>query len=408
MKSVQFNKWYRNAFEQMKEEPPQEAWDNISNELDLQEVWGNVKNELQVIETRKQTAKLLSYTISFAFLVLLSIVGSVWLFTPENLRTDKSKKNPPAEISNTFVQAGKTIQKDEINNQLPVIDPKKLAPHSIRQLVISNRPSTTIPTLILNPQINNQQPTLFTVPPIETSDMLTSQNNEHPIILSDASLSSQLPEITSPHEFFVDKFYLGGTYKITNSWLLNDETYNGLAKTGLIQTLSHLGKSGGITLEYCFSKEWSGQIDWFINSQSGQTYKYYEEGKYIKKDIVINYQLINLLIKHSLGGTLISKNISTSQNLLTGINFKSLESEKVKINDVEVTQPQHYTNDDYGFIVGYEYTFLFNKKILLSSAITGDFGLKNIFKGSEKIPANFNSTYNTSINAVFGIKYLLQ
>lgn len=201
-------------------------------------------------------------------------------------------------------------------------------------------------------------------------------------------------------------WYAGGIGSINNTWLFNQLAFDGLSSNSLDQTNLNFGYAYGVSFGYNFNSNYGGEINWYVNSQQGQTYHRYNEGQYQTNHVKLNYSIVNLTLKHRKDG--ISKwfNVPKSNNLIIGINCGFLTKSD---NDLEPKGTKSlYSSVDYGLRLGYEYEILAFKRIIFSTALNGDFGLKNIYKGNSLTPGNFNRTHTASLGLQLCIKYLFK
>lgn len=200
--------------------------------------------------------------------------------------------------------------------------------------------------------------------------------------------------------------YAGGIISGNNTWLFNQLLFNGLNSNSLEETNLNFGYAYGVSFGYNFNSNFGGEINWYINSQQGQTYHRYNEGQYQTSKIKLNYSIVNLTLKYRKAGVTRLFNLPKSNNLILGINCGFLINSSDG-SELEKTKSL-YSTTDYGLRFGYEYEILAFKRIIFSSALNGDFGLKNIYKGNSLTPGSFNHTHTASLGLQIGIKYLLK
>ncbi len=200
--------------------------------------------------------------------------------------------------------------------------------------------------------------------------------------------------------------YAGGIISGNNIWLFNQLSFNGFNSKSLEETNFNFGYAYGITCGYNFNSNFAGELNWYINSQQGQTYHRYNEGQYKTSHVKLNYSIVNFTLKHRKKGISRWFNVPKSNNLIVGINCGFLINSS---DDSEFKKTKSlYSSTDYGLRLGYEYEILAFKRIIVSSALNGDFGLKNIYKGNSLTPGSFNRTHTASLGLQLGIKYLFR
>lgn len=201
-------------------------------------------------------------------------------------------------------------------------------------------------------------------------------------------------------------WYVGGIVSVNNTWLFNQLAFDGLSSNSLEQTNLNFGYAYGASFGYNFNSQQTVEMNWYINSQQGQTYHLYNEGQYQTSRVKLNYSIVNLTLKHRKDG--ISKwfSVPKSHNLNIGINCGFL-TKSDNTMEQEGTK-SFYSSVDYGLRLGYEYEILAFKRIIFSSTLNGDFGLKNIYKGNSSTPGNFNRTHTASLGLQLRVKYIFR
>ena len=103
-----------------------------------------------------------------------------------------------------------------------------------------------------------------------------------------------------------------------------------------------------------------------------------------------------------------NKHLLQSHGMIAGINYGYLKNAR-EINGNGATDiSASYHDSDFGIKLGYGYELLAFKNLLLSGSVNTNFGLKNIYSGTDFIPANFNRTHTAAIGFQLGIKYLIR
>lgn len=257
--------------------------------------------------------------------------------------------------------------------------------------------------------ITRPDSTIFVISPISIS-LITINNSDS--IIPNLALHAPLLDSNFNMTSKFRGFYAGGIFALNNIWLLNQLTFDGLKGNSLNDTKIGIGYSYGISLGYNINTHWSGEINWYINSKNGQTYNIYNEGRYTSRKINMNYTTINLSLKHRIEGYNYSLHSPNSKNIIFGFNYGILKNGENKSVSEFNSQSENigvsYYSNDYGLRIGYEYEIIVIKKLIISSALIGDIGLKNIYKGYSSLPGIYNKTYTTSLGINLGVKYLIK
>ncbi len=423
MKSEKYNYFinkYKILFRQFAEEPPADIFENISDTLDINDVWEGVSATLDRKDKIKHFKKITRYIV--VSLLLLISIGEILLVTNYNFKkyftNDKkvintknetpdnpilihpTKKNYISSILNTGggnINDNHTVPNEEKN------DLKKEQMESNLIIATFNKNKSETTNNVAGQGIlgnnNNNDIKLSYIKPIQIlkidgvnkKDNLSLENNFSidNILITESSVQK--------HSFLPRGCYFGISISLNNIWLLNHDTYKGLKKNELDITNLTMGESYGLLGGYNFSDKWCGQVDWFIHAERGQKYTIFREGKQYVKNIHLNYMQWNVVGKYKRIniGQFINTN-PISLNIVAGPYFSILQT----------TGENYYSKNDYGFHLDYEYE-LYLKKFIFSLALQGDFGLKNIFTGTEIIPSYFNKTDNLALGVNMGIKYFI-
>ena len=95
---------------------------------------------------------------------------------------------------------------------------------------------------------------------------------------------------------------IGLTASVKNTWLLNNETMEGLKSESFTSTEISFYPDIGLSMNYLLRKKWSLQADGFLYSFTGQQYHGYIHGLYAPKKITLKYSLIALSVKYKFIG----------------------------------------------------------------------------------------------------------
>lgn len=200
---------------------------------------------------------------------------------------------------------------------------------------------------------------------------------------------------------------IGNSFTLSNTWLLNSDTYNGFDKNNLNQTNFSFGNAYAALLGYSFSNKYTLQTEWLINNKQEQNYIIYCEGKQLQKQIKINYTNFNLLIKKKGNERTLKNKWPVTLNYIAGIQYGRIKSISRTVNDKTKSITHRYKKNNYSIILGAEYQLTIKQLWMVSAGIRADIGLRNIYAGTSKIPASFNRTYNSSLGVNIGVSYII-
>ncbi len=456
----QFTEWYKKRFNALNEQPPKAAWDAISNELDINDVWSEVNAALNVAERKKTLVRRLAYISSFLLLLVISGGVIVNSYLSSENKTGILKKNDNSDETNTPAKLnGESIISNKPNKELQndvtfhrVTSNENLVSNKIN-IATSNTVTAHISIAAFSNRRTKKSRTTETIA-LQKVRKHAEESGDNVVIESDAKSSPEknyleasagqnsilIPQtsyismgmkdstyLQSPHtnlrtladlsqKFSFNTafkgFYAGVNYSLNNVALLNSLTVDGFKSHTLNETVLSFGNDYGVSAGYNFGPKWGAELNWYINSQQGQTYHVYDNAEYITKQIKMDFTAFNISLKRRNPGYDNLFKTSRSQNLLVGITFgiltggknTSVSELRSKSEDINSS----FTNANYGLKVGYEYEILAFKRILISSALIGNFGLKNIYNGSSSENMNLKNTHTASIGINFGIKYLFK
>jgi hypothetical protein len=442
--NTKFSEWYQQRFNSISEQPPEEVWNNISKELDVDDVWNRVDSRLNRIDRRKTFARRTAYA-SLLFLLFFASGAVIFktynntgnkmviagkesnrvaegIISPGTYKSDRIERKFTKSPDNYTRETAAVLKSSSENSPVSSFSqPGKefTAKRHRKNFTVPDNPANTDePAIVSNINTSpNNNTEGFSAMPLPT--LLVSVTAHDPMapcstalaLTADSNFYSQTPVNNKFHGF-----YSGGTFALNNIWLLNQLALDGLKANSLNQTKIDFGYSYGILAGYNFNNHFGGELNWYINSQAGQTYSSYDEGKYENRHIRMDLSVISLALKYRNQSYSAWLNTPKSQNLLLGVNVDVLKRDRSSVppndndDDIDIYENinTHFEHVSYGVMVGYEYEILAFHKIIMSSAIIGNLGLNNIFEGNGSIPDSFNRTHTASIGFKLAAKYLIK
>jgi hypothetical protein len=420
-----FSHWYKTKFNQLNDAPPDDAWENISNGLDLDEVWKGVNSELNKKDKRKAFARI---TIP---LVLLVSAGSILFY----LTNKKGKDNNKTELAqqalanNLKIQKVNTknitgnettandeifggISKSTINNKLSEKKTENLTPigQTKEKLTpVIERKNTANKHLLRSQHLkisNTAEKNLL----MTTITLLLVEVNTTDDRFIDSLIHRKLNDSIINNKKIATKadnsLIVGVAFANANTWLLNNDTYSGLRAGTLNQTLFSYGKSYNVLLGYNLSNRYCLQTEWVINNTHKQQYIDYKNGHQVNRNLRIDFTQLTILMKKKNEAYYFSNKLHTSFNYLAGLNYSYVKSFTQQTDEVISSVKDDYKNNQYNLILGLEYQLFITPSWIFSSGIRTNIGLQNIYKGNTYNPSNnSNKTYDSSIGLTVGIAY---
>src|SRR3546814_6085457 len=91
---------YRNWFNRLDEEVPEEVWEGVADELDIDEVWNNVQTELD----RAEVIPWLRWLPRAAavLLLLISALAAYWYLSPAGQRSEEHTSELQSLMRNSY------------------------------------------------------------------------------------------------------------------------------------------------------------------------------------------------------------------------------------------------------------------------------------------------------------------
>ncbi|MGZ3863157.1 MAG: hypothetical protein ACXVPN_05075 [Bacteroidia bacterium] len=436
---LKLNNWYKQEFEKIDLEPPEDVWNSIHEKLTVNEAWKGVETTLEAnaerrVFIRRTTVATLLLLLLFGFAELLlnkakKTIGARAIFYSEiksgmpieqNARIKESKRSiRNKEVKNnlntgTFLN---TVSNNPVKPGTEIIPETRITINTPKKQGVAN--SLNFKEQTEHPKTAEKQSNSGNLLPdaADLTEGLLSMQTKN-ILLSNETKETDFRStemiIDSAHAFVYNTgsllrgIYFGGVYSFNNIWLLNNQTFNGFRSTGLDQTNINSGNSYGFAAGYALNTHWATEVNVYLNSQQGQTYHVYEEGRYLSKNVSLNYTVFNLSLRERNTRFIKNRKNAFSYGVIAGINYGYLRSAKNIYNEKTEITKANYHNADFGLRVGYGYELLLFRKLILSGSLQTNIGLKNIYSGTDAIPGSFNRTHTACIGAEFGLKYLLK
>jgi hypothetical protein len=416
---------YRRQMAEKKASAPEGLWTDISRKLLVEEAWDNISTELEKDSQKKGfwyfglRAAAVAAIISFGVL-------SIWLLNRDITEPRLADETPitippPADSGSTGPEdnqqalAGETQSRTTYLAELPgtVISDSE-----------ETQPITETENLITPQQISSSEeqytPALANIPEIliplsaQTGMFgneylaLRSPLEEKPIQLDieDLNLSDGIVSyafsnnINSP-----GSFSLGITTAIKNTWLINNETFEGFDRLNHNRTDLKFYPDIGINLHYQHTQRWGMETGLFISSSTGQTYRQYIHGQFTHRSISLNYLQWELMASHTTGKQMLRNTNAVSLKSLLGFYASVMNSATEIIENDQFDVKPLYSGLDYGIVMGQYLQWQPLRRVVFSPGVHVKWGLTDIYQGGVNSPVNFSNTYNRSIEFRFNIYY---
>lgn len=425
-----FSEQYKRKFKEFEESPPDEVWKNISNDLDVISVWSGIESELNEKEKRRKLFFL--FRIAAVLVVLLSLPIFLVLYfnrtIPDSFNSNISYRHEKAiqinseiyKTTSVILNSSDILSKSKqtnIQGLTPSSGSKRYGQFGNQMAYAALKGQKSQVNSANNcVDILNFDVTDLSVEFIENilvaqiHDSVSGFNNEDFISVDSSKTTEPINETLPVSKF--KGFYAGGVFEANNNWLLNPLTFDATKNNSLSTAKLCVGYSYGFGVGYIFNTHWGSEFNWYMNSQHGQNYGLYSEGRYYERNIQLNYSVISLLAKHKKEKFSYYFNMPTSTNVLFGFNMGILKggnstavSDKISITE---DTKSSYSAINFSFRIGYGYDILLHKKWMVSPSIIGDIGLKDIYKSNSVLPGNVNNSHLANLGFNLCLRYKIK
>ena len=407
----------RKSFENLPSKAPDYVWEKINNQLYIDNIWKNIDSELDVISNRKKRFAYLGYPA--AILILLLILSSIFTYfnSSENRTAGFSdSKNSSLNIITKIIESKKENYSKSILN--------KNHPENKKQsIIMSNHPDISH----LNNadkftySKNNNYNLSLNSTKIITESGVNSNSNRHNdslnILMVNSLYFSQIGNNYDPEIEMINSdisnvktnshtLQLGVIYSINNTMIINQDLIENYREESTIRIDPTLASSFGILLDIKKTPRTYFSTEIYLISNHRQFANLYSNGRYYKKGIELEYKKIVVSYKRLYSFKAWSE--KSDMFFKTGAYVSYLTSNDIYYmrNDIK-TDEQNFLlyKYDYGLKIsaGRE---MYLGRFSMSIGIQAEYGLKNIFKGSEDIPSYFNRTNNFSHGLFVSLKHI--
>jgi len=430
MEEKDFIELYRKAVEQdaeesndlqLKDNEIEEVWGNVSDELDIDEVWRNITDILDKGKRRKTVGIIISWSAAAVILALFGLflivnesqveeLSNKISSTKEAIRPSNTRKSITQEKSNT----SNNIKEKTIEPQVGAIS-NQLASTPIKNIFSKDQPiADTLSNLLAKKKaikdiriekINNnlQDSSIEMIKFLSSEEIIFSSINI--ATLSYSALANNYPIVNDTKHFFNNRFSIGFTNVLKNTWLINRETLEGLNPKDLKTTSAKFFPDFGVNVKYSGSKKWSAEGSVFISSNIGQSYNEYIYGEYSQKEIVLRYTTIDFSVKCTYYKPKSFPYINLNSTM--GIYFSKLQSARLAINNQKQNISNQYLNIDYGLVIGQEVEINLFDRISLAPGLYFRIGIPNIIRSQSAITSSVSNSRNGSLDFKLSIYYKL-
>jgi hypothetical protein len=398
-------------------------WEEISGEIDIEEIWNKISSDLDIVMPVDSGSGMILKFFAAVLIVLTALIPVKKILTDrQNNQLEKiieieknnrleeliipnnsGSRNYEAVVKKAISPALKSpLNKKEYDDRPGMSERNKPGtPHESAKTagtkIIPNRISdhltddSNLAFYIDNTTIERSVclPVIVPEDNLKNISFYSKSDFIRPVIPNNSFRRNSVPLASR------SRFSIGLTTLIKNTWLLNNETFDGLKSETLNTSEIVFFPDIGISLNYSLNKSWQIQSDGFFFSNTGQKYFEYYYGHYSRKEITLRYSTFDLLVKYRItGNRQIRPRLSI--NALAGGYLSSLNYAHQRINSDFLNISSQYGKVDYGIRLGGELEIQLFDHFSVVPGLFISLGIPNIYKGTEKIPGYLRSTHNGS------------
>lgn len=449
MKEKDFIELYRTRVESRNEAPPDSCWDEISTQLDIEESWDYVSMELDkdlplvhdstVAMTGRKLGSLTKLALVIApvvllLLIMLSDTRKPYLLLPDISAIDTSRvssaqhtiqqnDNPVLskseqhaeeaqaiiyaepgpeqgnkEPANPFSEPGIKNNAEIISKPVSSVSVFSIPGSETGQAVSYTLPADSAPDLtkqvyrpVISDVISSEQPVLDPIesvaPPVAALASLTMKAADY------KSSENVLSPAGKP--FNANRFSIGMSLTEKNTWLISQETLNGLDRQDLSTTKATFLNDIGIILRYNLNERWSFEGTTLLLSKTGQSYNQYIYGIFSSKVYELKYLSFEMSARYALHNSFNNNNLRP--HFVGGAYISHLTTAYKTIGYSVFDVSADYDPIDYGLLLGYELEIKIREHLAVTPGIRIKCGIPNIFADQPEMPDDINSTRTGSL-----------
>jgi hypothetical protein len=401
-----------------------EIWEEISMEIDMDEVWNEISSDLDIVMPVDTSSGIFIKTVSAVLIILIGMIPVKKIILDSNYDQpdkfieinqneqptgwpDKNKSGiiSPSEKTKSDISPALMRSANNENNGNKAILTER------DRTGLSHEKTITVSNMLVISDLSthlteDSNPALFTdhIPAGQSLILpVTVPEDDLKRISVSSKIDINKPVINTNYPAAGHSVPSAGRRNISvglitvlkNTWLLNNETFEGLKSESLNTSEIVFFPDIGLSLNYSLNKTWQIQADGFFFSNTGQDYLEYYYGQYSRKNIILRYSTIAPSVKYKFNGR--SHFMSRSSiNILVGGYFSVLNYANMKINSDLQRIGSQYRQCDFGVRIGSEIELHLFDHLSLAPGLFLSLGIPNIYKGTGNIPGYLRSTQNGS------------
>ncbi|HBS85208.1 MAG: hypothetical protein A2W91_01850 [Bacteroidetes bacterium GWF2_38_335] len=407
----------KNSFVTTDEKAPEFVWESIDKHLYIDRTWHKMKAKLDYIQIIRKRRIAAVYLIS-----LLFIAGSFFYIDFDRFKTSNYPDNNLAAIHNNQIIKKESQKKESeakdsnLNRSLIIEEYPKINSKNQNRVetydqipdILSSFATDKISNKLQKNNIENENKPLFIL-----HDSIKKMNPLSPKIIDNQSVELSIiysfiktePELLSSEKTFKsEKNQIGLIYELNNTMLINNEFIEGYREGSLISIVPSIASSYGFIFNHYFSNSGAISSELFFVSNQNQHTNVYLNGKYYTKGIELNYTKAAITFHKKISFN--KTKLNSCYFIKAGSYFSVLTRNTTyfqRNNETTHEFDAKISNIDFGlkFALGREIQI---KNVIIGCGFQSEYGLNNIFMGSESIPSDFDRTNNFNFGVFLNLK----
>ena len=374
-----FGSWYKKNYNSEKFDAPDNAWQNISAQLDLKA--SQKKNRVGIIY------------FSVGFLLITSFAYLFFnknqqLYTPLKIEKYHSFISQHNDSDFSFLYPTKTEEQTIASKGFLEKNSFLISSNSVKNKSTLNNDVALKPILFsaISLPKKSAQAIYFALPEF---DLFAATNT----LYAENKTTKNKPT----------NLWIGAGYHFNQSTLINNTFNQGLSAYSLTVLQNFKSQNFSALIGYNLNEKLSLASQIHFNNVIGQKYAKYIEGNFTTKTIEIEQTSVTLSLR---------KNLSSNNKrlpLFASAGFYASKISSVTEHQSESVKSltENYRTFDFGIFTGLSTEIALNKNMVLVPQTELNVGALNLFKGTSFEPSHFNQTRPLLFKTGVGLKISL-
>ncbi len=202
-------------------------------------------------------------------------------------------------------------------------------------------------------------------------------------------------------------FYVGGSGNFSNTWILNQETYESFRDESLSETVLNYEAGFGTRFGINVSDATSYEMEVNLNRIKGHRYNRYQNGEFVQSKIELNYFQVRLLYLTKNAQLTFENDIPYAFSFHAGPYFGHLQNAIRKSDKETRSLDDQFKRFDLGVDIGFGYEVYPWKRFRVSLSLHNSLSIGGIYKGKGEVMEDLENTRNFTVEGRFGMAYML-